>query len=87
LNLLTTGTSNIDVSADSSNVSKKISTLADAYNKLNDTLKQFNELCRDRGDSANRPLLGDCDRLRQLLLKLKQLSMEMYPQQPVITNR
>ena len=58
LNLLTTGTSNIDVSADSSNVSKKISTLADAYNKLNDTLKQLTNYVGP-GDSANGPLLGD----------------------------
>jgi flagellar hook-associated protein 2 len=58
LNLLTTGTSNIEVSADSSIVSKKISSLADAYNSLNDILKQLTNYVGP-GDRSNGPLLGD----------------------------
>jgi flagellar hook-associated protein 2 len=58
LNLVATGSVDINVQQDQASISKPISSFVDAYNTLNNSLKQLTNYVAP-GDSSNGPLLGD----------------------------
>lgn len=58
LNLVATGSVDINVQQDQTSISKPISSFVDAYNTLNKSLQQLTNYVGP-GDSANGPLLGD----------------------------
>ncbi len=58
MTLVDKGTAKLDSRLDQAAISQPISTFVDAYNKLNETLKQLTVYVKP-GDSGNGPLLGD----------------------------
>jgi flagellar hook-associated protein 2 len=70
LTLVSEGSANINSKSDTSLVSKSISTFVDAYNKLNDTLKQLTTYVKP-GDAGNGPLLGDSN-VQTIISQIKQ---------------
>ncbi|MEI7840732.1 MAG: flagellar filament capping protein FliD [Methylococcaceae bacterium] len=70
LTLLTTGTSTIDSHSDSASIVSPISGFVDAYNKLNDSLKQLTNYVSP-GSSSNGALLGDAT-VQNIISQVKQ---------------
>ncbi len=70
LTLLSEGTANINSKSDTTSVLKPISAFVDAYNKLNETLKQLTVYVKP-GDSGNGPLLGDSN-VQTIVSQIKQ---------------
>lgn len=70
LTVLSEGSAKIDSRSDTTSVSKPISAFVDAYNKLNDTLKQLTNYVGP-GDSNNGSLLGDST-IQSIISQIKQ---------------
>jgi flagellar capping protein FliD len=70
LTLLATGTANIDAHLDTPSIAKPISGFVDAYNKLNDTLKQLTNYVGP-GNTSNGALLGDAT-VQNIISQIKQ---------------
>ncbi len=70
LTLLSEGSAKIDSHSDTTSVSKPISAFVDAYNKLNDSLKQLTNYVGP-GSSSNGPLLGDSN-VQTIISQIKQ---------------
>jgi|GEM_PF-1322811 len=70
LTLLTTGTSTIDSHSDTSSILSPISGFVDAYNKLNDSLKQLTNYVSP-GSPSNGALLGDTT-VQNIISQVKQ---------------
>ena len=70
LTLLTTGTSTIDSHSDPASVLSPVSGFVDAYNKLNDSLKQLTSYVSP-GSSSNGALLGDAT-VQNIISQIKQ---------------
>lgn len=71
LTLITEGTANIDVHSDQSSIAKPISSFVDAFNRLNETLKQLTTYVKP-GDPGNGPLLGDST-VQSISTRMKEL--------------
>lgn len=71
LNLVTKGTADINAQLDQAGVSQPITSFVDAYNKLNDTLKQLTNYVGP-GDSNNGALLGDSV-VQSIMSQVKQI--------------
>lgn len=71
LTVIAEGSATIDSQSDTSSVAKPISAFVDAYNKLNDALKQLTNYVGP-GDANNGPLLGDST-IKNIASQLKQI--------------
>jgi flagellar hook-associated protein 2 len=70
LTLVSEGTATINSKSDTTSVSKPISTFVEAYNKLNETLKQLTSYVKP-GDAGNGALLGDSN-VQNIISQIKQ---------------
>lgn len=71
LTLVAEGTTNIEAQLDQGSIQKPISSFVDAYNKLNETLKQLTIYVKP-GDPGNGPLLGDST-VQSISTRVKEL--------------
>lgn len=71
LTLVTTGKADINTQVEKGSISKPISSFVDAFNKLNDTLKQLTAYVKP-GDPGNGPLVGDST-VQSIASHLKQI--------------
>lgn len=71
LTLVTTGKADINAEVEKGSVSKPVSSFVDAFNKLNDALKQLTTYVKP-GDPGNGPLIGDST-VQSIASRLKQI--------------
>ena len=71
LTLVTTGSADINAEVEKGSVTKPVGSFVDAFNKLNDTLKQLTTYVKP-GDPGNGPLIGDST-VQSIASRLKQI--------------
>lgn len=71
LTLVTTGKADVNAEVEKGSVSKPVGAFVDAFNKLNDTLKQLTAYVKP-GDPGNGPLIGDST-VQSIASRLKQI--------------